>query len=179
MRVVLDFEAEDIERLRLVLARSRQTVRSADELDLVDAAKYALDTLNLGGAPGYVRKRVVKVQGLVAMLEDETWALPDPERGEILETLVYFSDPEDLISDHVEIIGLLDDAILLEFLLQRMRHVRRAYEEFCAFRAELAATTPGTADRSRFARDLALRRTQLQERMRRQLRRRAATPPGA
>lgn len=166
MRITLEFEREDIERFHAALARSRGLVRCADEVDLIDAAKYALDHLNVSTAPGYVRKRVVEVQRLVAMLEDEAWALPDPERADILGTLVYFSDPDDLIPDEIEVIGLLDDAILLEFLLQRMRHVRRAYDEFCAFRSTLAEAAQDGAQRQRVARELAHRRTALLARMR-------------
>lgn len=166
MRITLEFEREDIERFHAALARSRGRVRCADEVDVIDAAKYALDTLNVSTAPGYVRKRVIEVQRLVAMLEDEAWALPDPERADILETLVYFSDPDDLIPDEIEVIGLLDDAILLELLLQRMRHVRKAYDDFCAFRAGLAGGGQDAARRQFVARSLAQRRAALQARMR-------------
>jgi uncharacterized membrane protein YkvA (DUF1232 family) len=115
----------------------------------------------------HVRKRVVEVQKLIMMLEDEAWALSGAERCDIVETLVYFSDPDDLIPDDVEVIGLLDDAILLELLLQRMRHVRKAYAEFCAFRAALATDLRDAVERRSHARDLAALRMQLQARMRR------------
>ncbi len=167
MRITLELEPEDVERLQAGLARARRTSGCADEIDVIDAAKYALDNLNIASAPGYVRKRVVEVQRLIAMLEDEAWALPDPERSDVLDTLVYFSDPDDLIPDEIEVIGLLDDAILLELLLQRLRRVRKAYGEFCAYRATLAAAAEGGDQRQRVARELAERRALLQARMRR------------
>ena len=114
-----------------------------------------------------MRKRVVEVQKLIVMLEDEAWALSGTERSDIVETLVYFSDPDDLIPDEIEVIGLLDDAILLELLLQRMRLVRKAYAEFCAFRAALTNGLRDAEARCAQARDLAALRTQLQARMRR------------
>ena len=46
---------------------------------------------------------------------------------------MYFSDPEDLIPDDIEVIGLLDDAIVLEILVRRLRHVLQAYADFRAY----------------------------------------------
>jgi len=167
MRITFELEAADIERFHAVLARARHMTRCADEVDVIDATKYALDHLSASSAPAYVRKRLVEVQRLILMLEDEAWALSDPERSDVLETLAYFSDPDDLIPDEIEVIGLLDDAIMLELLLRRQRRVLNAYAEFCAYRTTLAAM-PGDAEtRCMHARNLAERRIKLQKRMRR------------
>ncbi|HET9482521.1 MAG TPA: YkvA family protein [Xanthomonadales bacterium] len=168
MRVTFELEPCDIERFHEALARAQDMVRCADEADIVAAAKQALDQLSFAGAPGYVRKRVVQVQRLILMLEDEAWALPRAEREDVVETLVYFSDPEDMIPDDLSVIGLLDDAIMLELLLRRMNHVLQAYEDFCAYRRQLAE---GGGTRLEQARALARKRTTLQERMRRRARR--------
>ncbi|MGN6521140.1 MAG: YkvA family protein [Dokdonella sp.] len=167
MRISLELEPADIERFHAALARARRAAACADEFEVIEAAKYALDHLNTADVPAFVRKRVVEVQKLIVMLEDEAWALSGPERADIVGTLVYFSDPDDLIPDEIEVIGLLDDAILLELLLQRMRHVRKAYADFCSFRSALEADIRDAEARRAHARDLAALRTRLQERMRR------------
>jgi len=164
MRVSFEIEASDVRRFLQALARARRMVRDADEADLVAAAKHSLDTLPIASAPGYVRKRLTEVQRLIVMLEDEAWALSGAEREEVLKTLVYFSDPEDLIPDDVAVIGLLDDAIMLELLLRRLRHVIQAYEDFSAFRASIDG---GGLERVEYARRLARKREALQARMRR------------
>ena len=174
MRVTFELEPSDIERFHEALARAHRMVRCADEADIVAAAKHALDQLSIGSTPGYVRKRVVQVQRLILMLEDEAWALPRAEREDVVETLVYFSDPEDMIPDDLSVIGLLDDAIMLELLLRRMQHVLQAYEDFCAHRTLLAGSG---ASRIEQAGALAKKRTTLQDRMRRRARRgELATP---
>ena len=167
MRITLELEPDDIARFEAALARACAASRCADEAEVIDAAKYALDHLCASKAPIYVRKRLVEVQRLILMLEDETWALAEPERSDVVGTLVYFSDPDDLIPDDIEVIGLLDDAIMLELLLRRLRHVRKAYADFCAFRAALASGFGGTDARRSQARDLALLRAELHQRMRR------------
>ena len=170
MRITFELEPADIERFHAALARARRSAGCADEVEVIEAAKYALDHLCAGNAPAYVRKRVTEVQHLILMLEDESWALSGPERTDVVETLLYFSDPDDLIPDHVEVIGLLDDAIMLELLLRRLRRVRKAYAEFCAFRAGLGVAGNDAA-RIGQAGELAARRAALHARMLRQRRR--------
>lgn len=173
MRITFELEPADIERFYAALERSRRQVRCADEVDVIDATKYALDHLSATAAPAYVRKRLVEVQRLILMLEDEAWALSDPERSEVVDALAYFSDPDDLIPDDIEVIGLLDDAIMLEILLRKLRRVLNAYADFCAYRTTLAAM-PGDAEARRMhARCLAERRGQLHARMRRRRTRKA------
>ena len=172
MRITIELEPGDVERFLKALARSRRIAEEADEPDILAAAKQALNTLLIGNAPEYVRKRMGGVQRLIMMVEDDAWGLPQPERVEVLEALVYFSDPEDLIPDDVEVIGLLDDAIVLELLLRRQRHVLQAYQDFCEFRRTLVDIGPD-AHHVNAAR-LARRRETLLARMRRRGAREAA-----
>ncbi len=174
MRITFVLEPDDIARFHEALARAEQRVACAEECDIVEAARHALNRLPIGGAPGYVRQRVVEVQRLILMLEDDAWALPQAERAEVLRVLAYFGDPEDMIPDEVEVIGLLDDAIMLELLLRRLRHVLAAYADFCRHRAALGGTSAGREARLSRARALARRRDALHARMRRRTARTAA-----
>jgi uncharacterized membrane protein YkvA (DUF1232 family) len=170
MRITFELEEADIARFHAALRRARAAADCADEVEIVEAAKYALDHLPIASAPAYVRKQMAEVQKLIVMLEDEAWGLPQPERGEVLEALLYLSDPDDLIPDHIEVIGLLDDAIMLELLLHRLRAVRKAYVDFRARRAEL----PREGSRQGRARAVADLRQRLFARMRRTQARAAA-----
>lgn len=165
MRVVVTLQPDDIQRFRAALARAAQRVACADALDIIGGAKHALDTLPIASAPGYVRERIGAVQRLIVMLEDEAWALPVPERDQVLQVLAYFSDPDDLIPDEIEGVGLIDDAIMLELLLRDIRHVMSAHERFCRWRRRLPV--PGDATtRAQQAKRIAERRQTLVERMR-------------
>lgn len=178
MRISFVLEADDIARFHAALARAERLADCMDECEIVDTAKEALNTLPLASAPRYVRQRLVCVQQMILMLEDEAWCLPSVERREVLRTLIYFADPEDLIPDEVAVIGLLDDAIMLELLLRRLRHVIDAYVDFCEYRRELQADA--AIERLRVGALLARRRDALRERMRRRIARtdasRAASP---
>lgn len=158
MRITFELESADIERFQGAFERSRQLVSSAEEVDIIDAAKQALDAICIDRLPGYVRNRLVHVQRLIVLLEDEEWNLSGSERSEVLAALVYFSDPDDLIPDHLEVIGLIDDAIMLEFIARRMRHVLAVYRQFCTFRNALGSTVRDDSERIARARTLAQQR---------------------
>lgn len=151
MRITFELDSGDLKRFHDAFERARRLAQGADEIDIVDAAKQALDALSLDGVPTYVRQRLVHVQRLLLMFEDDEWALPEPERGDALAVLAYFSDPDDLIPDHMAGIGLLDDAVMLELLARRMRHVLEAWERFRAFRDGLGTgeAAPERVERSR------------------------------
>ncbi len=175
MRITLDLDPADLQRFDAALARVRRASACADEIDVIEAAKHALDQLCATATPGFVRKRLVEVQRLILMLEDEGWALTGRERDDVLAVLVYFSDPDDLVPDHVEVLGLLDDAIMLELLLRRLRHVLSAYAAFCEARSRLGQAAPDEGARVQHAVELARHRAELQARMRRQRQRAGAS----
>jgi len=177
MKITFELEQNDIDRFQQALARARRLVQSMDECDIVAAAKQSLDTLPIGTAPAYVRRQLTLVQRLILMLEDESWALPQGLREDLTETLVYFSDPEDLIPDDLSVIGLLDDAIMLELLLRRQRHVLEAYDDYCAYRQAQHNDAGGSAERIAFAARLARRRDLLHARMIRRATREAQQSP--
>lgn len=161
MRITLELESADLERFQSAFDRARRLAAEADEVDVVDAAKQALDTICFDKVPAYVRKRLVHVQRLIMLLEDDDWNLPAPDRNEALAALAYFGDPDDLIPDHIEVIGMVDDAIMLEMIARRMGHVLHAYRRFCTFRKSRQAAPSADATRNSTARELAEFRGQL------------------
>lgn len=68
------------------------------------------------------------------MLRDEDWKVTKTGRDKILTVLVYFSDPDDLIPDIIPSLGLLDDAVMIELVIQDLKHDLEAYLDFCHYR---------------------------------------------
>lgn len=168
VRVTLHLDEEDLARFRDALARAEERAACADPCDIIDGAKYALDHLPIATAPGYVRARIADVQRLIIMLEDEEWLLPPAFQAAVLRALAYFGDPEDLVPDEIGVIGLLDDAIVLDLLIRDLRGMLRAYAEFTTYRAgrTVEPDEPGTDARLRCSQELAACRKRLQARLR-------------
>jgi uncharacterized membrane protein YkvA (DUF1232 family) len=162
MRITFELQSSDLQRFSEAFDRARRLAADLDEIEILDAAKHALDNLCIASVPSYVRNRLVHVQRVILMLEDDDWSLPGPDRIDALAALAYFSDPEDLIPDHLEVIGLFDDAVMLELLARRMRKVLEAWKTFCEFRAGLTEDQFAEHEaRSRNARALAAERARL------------------
>ena len=102
---------------------------------------------------------------MISMVSDLDWRLPHGESQRVLQALVYFTEPDDLIPDHIPGLGFLDDAIMIELLVRELRHETEAYQDFCKFRDRQLARTESAGERELRSR-LEARRTKLQSRMR-------------
>ena len=79
------------------------------------------------------------------MIEDDEWQIPTDERTEVLSALAYFSNPEDLVPDHIPVLGFLDDAIMIELVAEEFKDDFEAFEEFCAYRQREEGRSGDTA----------------------------------
>ena len=123
-------------------------------------------------APEYVQDRIGRLALLVQMLEDQRWRLTGPDRARVLNVLAYFVDPDDLIPDRIPGLGYLDDAIMVELVLQELRHEIDAYQKFCEFQAS-AERAPEEIEQKRIQLQNRMRRNRRGERDRRRILRRS------
>ena len=160
MRIVLDLSSKDLRYFRDQLKRVREGKRAADESIVLSSARNVLVEAATAEPPDYVKERFAKLDQLIRMLEDEEWRLTGADRARVLNALAYFVDPDDLIPDRVPGLGYLDDAIMVELVVQELRHEIEAYENFCEFRVTRKPNPEA----------LEKRRANLQTRMRRRRR---------
>ena len=163
MRVTFDLSEKDLRYFRSALQKARKSAKSHEESVIIGGARELVEEVGAGRPPDFIGERIAKLQDLIAMLEDDEWRLTGPDRARVLNALAYFVDPDDLIPDKVPGIGYLDDAIMVELVVQELRHEIDAYEDFCEFRK--------TRPKKTVAEGLESRRVQLQSRMRRRRRR--------
>jgi uncharacterized membrane protein YkvA (DUF1232 family) len=157
MRIVLDLSDKDIRYFRSCLQAVKKGELSSDESVVLKAAADLMAQVAAAEAPEFVQERISKLGLLVQMLEDQRWRLTGNDRSRVLNVLAYFVDPDDLIPDRIPGLGYLDDAIMVELVLQELRHEIEAYQKFCEF--------DEGADRA--PEEIAEKRLQLQNRMRR------------
>ena len=109
------------------------------------AAQRALDHHRDGATPSFVQSRMAALRRLEGMAADEAWQPSDEARRLVVVLRAYRDDTDDLIPDAEPVIGLLDDAVLVDVALQLLRDELADYEDFCRFR-RVAADFAGLAE---------------------------------
>lgn len=180
MRVVIDLNDEDLEHFRAAMRRAKEAALHLTPAQITGAAQQLLEDTAGTKVPEFVSSRMKRLGTLIAMVHDQAWGLADHERKEILSALTYFSDPQDAIPDTIPVLGFLDDAIMIELVVDELKHEIDAYEDFCLFRAQ-AAEEQGPVSASGVSRDdwLEQRQFELLDRMRQRRSRDSASYGGA
>ena len=165
MRVIIDLSEQDLDHFRSAMRRARDSAAHLSSQDITDAALKLLHETRDIQAPEFVRLRMRKLHTMIAMVHDTAWGLTDVERKEVLSALTYFCDPNDAIPDNIPVLGFLDDAIMIELVVEELKHELDAYEDFCQYRS--TAAEAGVAANGLNREDwLAQRQEELLERMR-------------
>ena len=178
LRVSFDLEEDDLNHFRLIMREARKAAAQSSPEDIIEGATGLLRQVGTVSVPQFIRDRLDKLQLMIKMVSDAEWRLPQQESLRVLNALAYFSEPEDLIPDHIPGLGFLDDAIMIELVVRELRHEIEAYSDFCDYRSQ-QGNRRGTAENEGKAPDvatreewLAARRKALQSRMRRRRKKR-------
>lgn len=158
LRVSFELDDNDLTHFRLIMREARKAAARMAPEDIVAAAEELLQDIGTTGTPGFIQERIDKLRLLLRMMSDLEWRLPHQEATRVLNALAYFTEPDDLIPDHIPGLGFLDDAIMVELVVRELEHEIEAYRDFCEYRGQHSASS----------RDdwLSERREELQQRMR-------------
>jgi uncharacterized membrane protein YkvA (DUF1232 family) len=169
LRIDIELDDDDLKHFRLIMAEAQNATAILQPEDIVAAANSLLQSVGQQKVPKFVSERLEKLGVMISMLLDHEWRLPQEDTARVLNALTYFTEPEDLIPDHIPGLGFLDDAIMIELVVQDLRHEIEAYQDFCDFRENYATTRSVKSKTSDITRDdwLGNRREELQARMRR------------
>lgn len=97
-----------------------------------------------GGTPSFVQSRMEALARLQLLAADEGWNAAPDTRARIALLHEYRDRRDDLVPDELPVVGLLDDALLVDVALQLLRAELGDYEDFCRFR-KVAAEFSGVA----------------------------------
>jgi uncharacterized membrane protein YkvA (DUF1232 family) len=163
LKVTFELAKADLDHFRRVMKNARAAAKNRGREEVLAGAGAMLSSIEGVEIPEFIRDRLERIRSLIQMVRDEEWRLPEPEGSQVLNSLAYFAEPEDLIPDDVPGLGFLDDAIMVELVVRELKHEIDAYHDFCTFRAARDAGDHDPVDREEW---LAARRQALQSRMR-------------
>jgi uncharacterized membrane protein YkvA (DUF1232 family) len=140
MSITLNFELndQDLAHFEKAVARSKKAAEDKTSEEIVACAVAMLADAQKVHIPDFIKDRLLRLDDMIAMVRDEAWALPDADKERVLSALMYFCDPDDVIPDNVEVLGFLDDAVMIELSVRELKHELDAYDDFCDYRASEA-----------------------------------------
>lgn len=161
LRITFELEEKDLKYFRSQMSKAKKAAKGATEDEVLGKARSALEEARKNAVPLFVKERIEKIDALTRMLDDAEWQLEGEERRNVISALSYFAEPEDIIPDHIPVLGFIDDAIMIELVVRELSHEIDAYQDFCDYRK--------TAPKDKGSREewLASKRQQLFARMRR------------
>lgn len=112
---------------------------------IATAAQRALQRHADGSTPPFVQSRMASLVRLERMAADDAWRCSAECRRIVGILRAYRDERDDLIPDEQPVIGMLDDAVLVDVALQLVRDELGDYEDFCRFR-KVAAEFSGLSE---------------------------------
>jgi uncharacterized membrane protein YkvA (DUF1232 family) len=125
----------DIRQFQDIVDKSRSATNKRQTPEQIEAAaRDLIRKARAGELPEFVAIRMQKLEAVINMINDEEWQLNEEECHRVLGVLAYVCEPEDLIPDHIPVLGYLDDAIYAQIVLGELRNEISLYLEFCEYR---------------------------------------------
>ncbi len=138
LTLTIELSDHDLGHLTKAIEAARSAAAQMPVNEVLKAASALLTNARNTNIPEFVADRFDKLETLIAMLEDEAWALSAADANRVIGALAYFTNPKDIIADHLPVLGFLDDAIVVELCARELSHELEAYDDFCEFRQEEA-----------------------------------------
>lgn len=132
--LTIDLNDRDLEHFTKAMDAAKKAAQGKSPEEVITAAGALLADAQKVHIPDFIRERLEQLDDMIAMVRDEGWAMQDEDRQRVMSALVYFADPSDVIPDSVEVLGFLDDAIMIELCVRELRHELDSYNDFCEFR---------------------------------------------
>ena len=137
LQISFELSDKDLEHFKQMAVSAQEAVTDAnlDRAAIADAARQVFEAADSDAElPEFIATRLANLEVLVNMVVDSEWQLPEEEMSRVCSAMAYFANPDDLIPDRIPAIGFLDDAIMVELMVENLLDEIEAYQEFCQFR---------------------------------------------
>ncbi len=134
-KVSFVLDEADANYFRSLFRKAKKVAASQDQAAVLSATKSLV--ANVRGSkktPNFVLEAIAALEDLTQIIEDKDYAAPQNVVNQVVAALAYFVNPEDLIPDHIPVLGFLDDAIMIKFVEDEFKHELWAYRRFRKFR---------------------------------------------
>jgi len=135
-KVSFELDERDAAYFRGLYRDAKKNASKMDPTTIIeDARKLVQEVQESGKVPRFVSDAISTLADMTDIIEDEDYQAPQAVKNQVLAGLAYFSNPDDLIPDHIPALGFLDDAIMVKFVEEEFRHELWGYRKFRGFNA--------------------------------------------
>ena len=138
LAITIELGDADLKHFIDAMQKAQEEAKHLSSREVTNAASKLLVEGHEVTLPHFIAERLSKLDSMIAMVNDEGFALPEEDRQRVLACLTYFANPKDIIPDNVPVLGFLDDAIMIELCVRELQHEIEAYEDFIVYRTEEA-----------------------------------------
>ena len=168
-KVTFTLDESDASYFRSLYRKAKRGAKDLDKDAIIQEARSTVHQVRGSKkTPAFVLEAIDVLADLVDLIQDDAYDAPRKVHDEVLAALAYFSNPEDLIPDHVPGLGFLDDAIMVKFIEEEFKHELWGYRRFRKLRDSAEQrpwASPGSERlQERLATDRKRVRAQIQER---------------
>jgi len=137
IKVTFTLHEKDERYFRRLYNHAKKASRDRDAERILREAKKLVDCVAKSKRiPEFVTEAVDNLDALIQMLDDPDYVVTKKVRQEVVAALAYFANPDDLIPDAIPAFGFLDDAIMIKFVEDELKHDLWAYRKFRQFRKD-------------------------------------------
>ena len=135
-KVSFTLDEADAAYFRGLFKKARKSASEEDPETILKAANELVETVRKSKkTPNFVLEAIETLEDLTQLIEDKDWKASKAVVNQVVGALAYFAHAEDLIPDHIPVLGFLDDAIMIKFVEDEFRHEIRGFRKFRKFRA--------------------------------------------
>jgi len=138
---------------------------------IAGAARRVLRAAMKGADSTFIKVRMRRAGEMRAALKDTQWQVAADLAAKMRTLLAYIDALDGLIPNDIPVVGLLDDAILVDVAMDSLRSELDEYADFCRFRISEAARTDVAIGAVKTNREHWMAERQQERRLEQQLRR--------
>ena len=154
-KVSFTLDEADADYFRALYRKAKRDAVGQDAAKIIQEAKVIVKEVRASKkTPAFVTEALSILSDLTDLIQDDEYAAPAPVRNQVLAGIAYFSNPDDLIPDHIPGLVFLDDAIMIKFIEEEFKHELWGYRRFRALRDSAEQRPWASAGKERLSKRL-------------------------
>jgi len=135
----LEMHEQELNRFNAMVRRFAPEQPAYSLEQIAGAARRVLRAAHKGEESAFIKVRMRRAGELRAAFKDAKWDIKPALVNDVRDLLEYIDSGVGLIPNDVPVVGLLDDAILIDVAMDKLRSELDEYADFCRFRVAEAS----------------------------------------